>query len=107
MINVKEYTDFVNEIYYTEFEPAICYAALGLAGESGETVDAVKKQIRDSSNPEHRDNSGTTNKTIALELGDTLYYLTKMADILGYTLIDIMQMNKDKLEYRKLHGKKA
>lgn len=96
MITNSEYMQFVLSNYYTKFEPRIVYIALGLAGESGEAVDAVKKLIRDG-NIKH--------ETIALELGDVLYYTTALANELGYTIEDIMQMNKEKLEHRNKFGR--
>lgn len=100
-MNTKEYTEFVLNNYYTKFEPAMAYIALGIGGESGEVVDAVKKRIRDGEVPGKSDN-----KTIALELGDVLYYTVRMAAEFGYNLEDIMQMNVDKLVDRKINGKK-
>lgn len=78
---------------------ACMYCALGLVGEAGETADKVKKWHRDGS-IDHR--------SVALELGDTLYYLTRLANYMGYTLEDIIRMNIEKLESRRdrgvLHG---
>ena len=72
------------------------YAALGLAGEAGETVDKIKKWHRD----------GVVDpKAIAYELGDVLYYLTRLSNIFGYTLEEIQQMNVEKLTSRKERGK--
>lgn len=75
------------------------YPALGLAGESGEVVDKIKKFYRD----------GKLDKTaVGLELGDVLWYLSMLAKHMGYTLEQIAEMNITKLLDRKarnvLHG---
>lgn len=71
------------------------YVALGLAGEAGETVDKIKKWHRDGVVDKH---------SIALELGDVAYYLTRLANTFGYTLDDILRMNVEKLTSRKERG---
>lgn len=71
------------------------YCALGLVGESGEASEKVKKWHRDGViNPE----------AVAFELGDVLYYLTRLANTLGYSLADIERMNREKLTARKERG---
>jgi len=74
------------------------YYALGLAGEAGEAVDAIKKGYRHAGmiravplDPEK----------LAYELGDVLWYLTRLANRHGYTLYDIMYLNVKKLEKRR------
>lgn len=66
--------------------------ALGLAGESGEVCDAVKKHFFHGHDLEKQ--------KLALELGDVLWYLTLLAQSQGYTLSDIMHMNLKKLRER-------
>lgn len=72
-----------------------CYTAMCMTGEAGETADGVKKLIK-----------GTKDKDyVALEIGDTLHYLTVLAKQLGYTLEDIMAMNMKKLVDRRKQKK--
>ena len=82
----------------------IIYPTLGLTGEAGEVSDKVKKVLRDKDG----DFDKETNKQIALELGDVMWYCATLANDLGYTLDDICQMNYDKLQSRKnrdaIHG---
>ena len=74
---------------------ALSYCALGLAGESGEYAEKIKKLIRD----------GTFHsELVAKELGDVLWYLTRSANELGYTLQQIAEMNIVKLSDRKDRG---
>jgi NTP pyrophosphatase (non-canonical NTP hydrolase) len=75
------------------------YNSLGLAGETGEFVEKMKKRIRD----------GTFDReATAKELGDVLWYLSQLAKDLDYTLEDIAKMNLKKLADRrarnKIHG---
>lgn len=69
---------------------------LGLAGESGEVADLVKKHKFQGHalDAEH----------VAKELGDICWYLAETATAIGYDLETIMQMNIDKLRKRYPDG---
>ena len=80
------------------------YPALGLAGESGEVCEKIKKAIRD-------DDGVMTDERRALlskELGDVLWYIATLATELGLDLDTIAAENLAKLAARKanntLHG---
>ncbi len=80
------------------------YPALGLAGETGEVLEKVKKIFRDN-------NSAITEEQrheIAKEMGDVLWYLAQLATTLDVSLEDVARMNMEKilsrLERDKLHG---
>ena len=78
----------------------LVYCALGVAGEAGEYVDKVKKTLRgdtDKNDPEVK-------KSLALELGDLLWYVASSALQLGYSLQDIAEMNQQKLLDRRSRG---
>lgn len=68
------------------------YYLLGLAGESGEVIEKFKKEFRN--------NNGEMNlefkESIKKELGDVLWYVTAISDMLGYTLEDIAKANNEK-----------
>lgn len=68
----------------------ILYAANCMAGEAGETSDAVKKYLKGTGSKED----------ILLEMGDTLYYMEALAQEMGYTLTDVMDANIVKLNKR-------
>jgi NTP pyrophosphatase (non-canonical NTP hydrolase) len=70
--------------------------ALGLAGESGEVADLIKKALFHG-HPLDRE-------ALYKELGDVLWYLAVMADALGYNLGEIAQANVDKLRARYPEG---
>ena len=66
------------------------YCALGL-GEAGEVQGKLKKVLRgDATLPDQRD-------AILDELGDTLWYVTRMALELDCTLDELMERNAQKL----------
>lgn len=69
---------------------------MGLAGESGEAVDLVKKHVFH----EH----DLDREHLAKELGDVAWYLAVTAHVIGYDLEDILQMNVDKLKQRYPDG---
>jgi NTP pyrophosphatase (non-canonical NTP hydrolase) len=67
--------------------------ALGLAGETGETVDIIKKYIR---------GSGDVNRTnLILEMGDVLHYWCRLARHFDLDIGDIMRDNIAKIEGRR------
>lgn len=75
------------------------YYGLGLAGESGEVVEVIKKWYRSIHRGEVADGNEFRDK-LAFELGDTLWYLARLANHAGYTLEQIAAMNIDKLARR-------
>ena len=94
----KEYEEFVSS---TAFYPAtgemqgLVYAALGLSGEAGEYSEKIKKYLRD----------GKLDKSLAVkELGDVLWYVTRSANELGYSIQDVAEINIVKLTDRKDRG---
>lgn len=98
-----KFTDYEEFVRTTAFYPgankgskdALTYAALGLAGESGEYTEKIKKYIRD----------GWFDPQAAMkELGDILWYVTRSANELGTSLEAIAEMNIQKLQSRKERG---
>ena len=74
--------------------------ALGLAGEAGEVADKLKKQ--------YRDNGGVISNEakveLVKELGDVMWYITRLAASLGYSLCEVASMNVEKLRSRAERG---
>jgi NTP pyrophosphatase (non-canonical NTP hydrolase) len=81
---------FVNAIY-----------GLGLSGEAGEVSDKIKKIFRDDKG----EFSEANRLELAKELGDVLWYLTAIANSLGFNLETIAVMNIAKLTSRKNRNK--
>lgn len=75
----------------------LMYPALGLAGETGEVCEKMKKIIRDKDGvPDYNDL-----KALALELGDVLWYVSALANEIGITLDTVAENNLFKLASRK------
>ena len=64
------------------------YLMLGLMNEAGEVGGAFKKEIRD-----HVDNTDL----IIDEMGDVLWYLTRLCDVYDIKISELMVNNIDKL----------
>ena len=80
--------------------------ALGLAGETGEVLEKIKKMIRDKNgvfSPTPEDIA-----ELKKELGDVLWYLSALAFYNGIDLDDVARANLSKLRSRKernqIHG---
>lgn len=82
---------------YSEFFTPWVYLALGLAGESGEVVDKLKKVGRNKNGVFSDDDKLEIQK----ELGDVLWYLSQLCEELGLSLDEVATMNRAKLEDRK------
>ena len=70
--------------------------ALGLAGESGEVCDLIKKAFMQGHPLDY--------EHIAKELGDVCWYIAETATAIGYDLETIFAMNIDKLMKRYPQG---
>jgi NTP pyrophosphatase (non-canonical NTP hydrolase) len=79
--------------------------ALGLAGESGEVVDCMKKIIRGKRKFLGKDIKEIEGELL-LELGDVLYYLTMIANRFNISLKDVIESNVKKLEERAVRANK-
>lgn len=71
-------------------------SALGLAGESGEYSDLIKKHLYQGHELDVMH--------LAKELGDILWYVAMGCEALGVSMSDVMQMNIDKLAKRYPDG---
>lgn len=77
--------------------------ALGLAGETGEVLEKIKKMIRDKNGVFSPTPEDITK--LKKELGDVLWYLSALAFYNGIDLDDVATTNLNKLEDRKERGK--
>jgi len=99
---VTDFTHYQDKTSETAIYPddqALEYLALGLNGEAGEVAEKIKKHIRDGKE---------LDEDFAKELGDVLWYLTRLVDELDSDMSDVAQANLDKLfdrqERDKLQG---
>jgi NTP pyrophosphatase (non-canonical NTP hydrolase) len=70
--------------------------ALGAAGEAGEIADLIKKY--------YFHNHTLKTDDLAKEIGDVLWYLSELSDVIGIPLDVIAQMNIAKLYDRYPNG---
>jgi NTP pyrophosphatase (non-canonical NTP hydrolase) len=78
----------------------VVYTLMGLCSEVGEIAGKYKKILRDNNgmmSPDQR-------KGLALEAGDTLWYLANFCTDLGVGLEEVAQWNLDKLNSRMVRG---
>ena len=98
-MQLNEYqTQAKNTAIYPK-DKAMVYPALGLAGEAGEVANKVKKVLRDGTKIKD------VSKDIASEIGDCLWYISLLADDIGWDLESIAKLNIDKLQDRVNRGK--
>jgi len=81
---------------YPDKDNNFVYPTLGLAGESGEVAEKIKKILRD--------NKGIVDdlkkQELSKELGDVLWYVSQLATELGLSLDEIASLNIEKLYSR-------
>jgi len=102
------FDDYQKESRKTAVYPNIgknfVYPALGLAGETGEVVDKIKKIIRDNNG----ELSDEKIEELKKEIGDVLWYIAQLATELKIPLSEVAKANLQKLEKRlqdgKIHG---
>lgn len=95
-ITAKEYQRFTVTNWSKGYAPgplrSLAIMSLGIAGESGEVCDILKKFIR-TGKPMDR-------KALTLELGDLLYYVNRTAAQFGIPIEQVMSANVRKIERR-------
>lgn len=96
-MTAQEYEDYVESRCKPYCDAA--YTVIALNGEAGEVAEWYKKFVL-------RENVAGNLKPEDLkgELGDVLFYLTRLGSLYGYSLEDIMEYNKAKLDDRVQKG---
>ncbi|MBT4192336.1 MAG: nucleoside triphosphate pyrophosphohydrolase family protein [Candidatus Diapherotrites archaeon] len=98
-MNLDEYQERAKrtDLNVISKENNLDYYALGLVSEAGEFAGRMKII--------HRNKDGVLSEVdkqgLAGELGDALWYISALADKLGFTLADIAENNLRKLYMRK------
>ena len=105
-MGMNEYQKLAEVTVVYPLDLKVIYPTIGLAGETGEVCEKVKKWIRDADRQPLTDEQRDLLKK---ELGDVLWYLAVLAKDLGLSLDDIARHNIEKLHDRKgrgvVHGK--
>jgi len=101
MMNFDDYQQEARKTaVYPDVGSNFWYPALGLAGESGEVAERVKKL--------YRDYNGKVDSAFYIqlrkELGDVLWYVANLASEAGMSLGNIADNNLLKLRDRKNRG---
>ena len=84
----------------TSDEYKLMYSCMGLAGESGELIEKIKKVIRNDGGAI----SEEKREAIKLEIGDVLWYLSQIARLCDISFDDAAEANVKKLADRRARG---
>lgn len=97
-MNFKDYQERCLETaIYPGAGENMFYPVLGLAGETGEVCENIKKAVRDDGGVMTKERK----ETILKELGDVLWYVSAVSSELGISLEDVARTNIEKLKSRK------
>lgn len=91
----KNGQDIINDL--TPEKADLLHMAVGVSGEAGELLDAVKKAVIY--------NKEMDLENVIEELGDLEFYMSKIRQIVGITREEILKQNIDKLSIRYAKGK--
>jgi len=97
-MNINQYQKEAKKTAVYPEERGLEYLTLGLVGEAGEVAEVIKKHIRGDYSELH------ASDLLLHELGDVLWYLTMLADHVGFRLSDIAEANLEKLQSRETRG---
>lgn len=109
-MNINDYTRWTDETaVYPEAgrntERELNYLIMAFSGESGEVANEFKKRIRDKTVILEKFRSPKLTplqkEKLVKELGDSLWYMVRIAKVLGYSMEQVAQLNHDKLMERK------
>lgn len=103
MINFREYQQgaMSTAIYPGKGQGDWTYPALGLAGETGEISEKLKKALRDDGGRMTDERRAALKK----ELGDVLWYIAALSTELGLDMQQIAEENLAKLAQRKQNNR--
>ncbi len=98
-----DFNQYQKEAFSTriiKYDPSFIYSALGLAGESGEVAEKIKKILRDDGGVVTEEKR----EEIKKELGDVLWYLSQLSADLNIEFNDVAISNIEKIKSRKERG---
>jgi NTP pyrophosphatase (non-canonical NTP hydrolase) len=103
MTTFRDYQEgaMTTAVYPGKGEGNWTYPALGLAGETGEICEKLKKAIRDDGGQVNEERHAAIKK----ELGDVLWYVAALCTELRIDMQEVAEQNLAKLAKRKQEGK--
>ena len=105
IMNFNEYQERsrVTAIYQNAGHNFI-YPTLGLAGETGEVVEKIKKLYRNDLLSDPSQISSEKKEELIKEMGDVVWYLAQLATEFGISIDEIASKNLEKLLSRQERG---
>jgi len=101
-MDFKEYQKLSRKTaFYPNKDNNFVYPTLGLAGESGEVAEKIKKVLRDDGGQV----SPNIKEELKKELGDVLWYVAQLSTELGLSMEEVAEKNIEKLYSRLERGK--
>lgn len=100
-MNFNDYQEATKQTAKYPENMALVYLSLGISSEAGEVAGKMKKWIRDGESKMTREEWV---QAMSSEIGDVLWYASRLADELGLDLSQIAQENMNKLLDRKARG---
>lgn len=97
------FMDYQSRTHATAVYPkdiSLLYLTLGLAGEAGEVANKIKKIYRDADGIVHSERK----KDLANEIGDCLWYLSELCNVLNLDFGEVAKDNILKLRRRYEQG---
>lgn len=92
--NLEQYAQWVETLWISHSNrDSLTIATLGLAGETGEVMEVLKKRLRDGKFDE---------EDFKKEMGDVMYYWCKILNEFDISPSEVLEINMKKLEDRRL-----
>lgn len=82
----------------------LVYPTLGLAGETGEVVEKIKKLIRNDGVESSSEVTDDARNELKKEIGDVLWYIAQLSTELKLELSEVAETNLEKLNSRLERG---
>lgn len=99
-LDINQYANWTEGFWFSgkgrPEKESVAIMAMGLAGEAGEVVEHLKKFVRD-------DHINVTE--LKKELGDSIYYWSRICKQFGLEPTEVLQANVEKLVSRRERGK--
>lgn len=93
MTNIDDFADWTATTWISGDNPnSLAIMSLGLAGETGEALEHIKKRLRDNKWDED---------AFIKEMGDVVHYWAKILNHFGISPSYVLAMNQEKIKSRQ------